>query len=84
MSWTGNLPIFDIENRDFLGFLMIFNVWLNQIFSNVNTMLWTIKYRLSSITVYFTFTFHLNVKYTVIELSLYLMIHSIALTFENI
>jgi hypothetical protein len=35
---------------------MIFKVVLNQIFSNFNTMLWTIKYRLSSITVYFTFT----------------------------
>jgi hypothetical protein len=37
-------------------FRMIFKVWLNQIFSNFNTMLWIIKYRLSSITVYFTFT----------------------------
>jgi hypothetical protein len=28
-----------LENRDFLGFRMIFRVWLNQIFSNFNTML---------------------------------------------
>ena len=48
--------LFLLENRDFLGFRMIFKVWLNQIFSNFHTMLWTIKYRLSSITVYFTFT----------------------------
>jgi hypothetical protein len=46
------------ENRDFLGFRMIFKVWFDQIFSTFNTMLWTIKYRLSSITVYFTFTVH--------------------------
>ena len=38
------------------GFRMIITVPLNQIFSNFKTMLWTIKYRLSSITVYFTFT----------------------------
>jgi hypothetical protein len=42
--------------KDFLGFRMIFKVWLNQIFSNFNIILWTIKYRLSAITVYFTFT----------------------------
>ena len=42
--------------RHTLGFQMIFKVWLNQIFSNFNTMLWIIKYRLSSITMYFTFT----------------------------
>ena len=36
---------------------MIFKVWLNQIFSNFNTMLWTIKYRLSSITMYFPLPF---------------------------
>ena len=48
--------LFLLENRDFLGFRMIFKVWLNQIFSNFHTMLWTIKYRLNSITVYFTFT----------------------------
>ena len=53
-SWV--MALFLVENRDFLGFRMIFKVWLNQIFSNFNTMLWTIKYRLSSITVYFTFT----------------------------
>jgi hypothetical protein len=53
---SGVMAIFLLENRDFLGFRMIFKVVLNQIFSNFNTMLWTIKYRLSSITVYFTFT----------------------------
>ena len=50
------MVLFLLENRGFLGFQMIFKVWLNQIFSNFNTMLWTIKYRLSLITVYFTFT----------------------------
>jgi hypothetical protein len=48
-----------LENRDYLlilGFRMIFKVWLNQICSNFNTMLQTIKYRLISITAYFTFT----------------------------
>ena len=50
------MALFLFENRDFLGFRMIFKVWLNQIFSNFHTMLWTIKYMLSSITVYFTFT----------------------------
>ena len=44
--------------RHTFGFRMIIKVPLNQIFSNFNTMLWTIKYRLSSITVYFTFTVH--------------------------
>jgi hypothetical protein len=55
-SWV--MALFLLENRDFLGFRMIFKVWLNQIFSNFNIILWTIKYRLkkSSITVYFTFT----------------------------
>jgi hypothetical protein len=53
-SWV--MALFLLENRDFLDFRMIFKVWLNQIFSNFNTMLWIIKYRLSSITVYFTFT----------------------------
>ena len=33
------------KNKDFLGFRMIFKVPLNQIFSNFNTMLYTIKYR---------------------------------------
>jgi hypothetical protein len=50
------MALFLLENRDFLGFQMIFNVWLDQIFSNFNIMLWTIKYRLSLTTVYFTFT----------------------------
>jgi hypothetical protein len=50
------MTLFLLENRDFLGLRMIFKVPLNQIFSNFNTMLWTIKYRLSSIMVYFTFT----------------------------
>ena len=53
-SWV--VALFLLENRDFLGFRMIFKVWLDQICSNFNTMLWTIKYRLSSIMVYFTFT----------------------------
>jgi hypothetical protein len=53
-SWV--MTLFLLENRDFLGFWMIFKVWLNQIFSNFHTMLWTIKRRLTSITVYFTFT----------------------------
>jgi hypothetical protein len=42
-----------LENRDFLGFRMIFKVWLNQLCTNFNIRLWTSKYRLSSITVYF-------------------------------
>ena len=49
-------PFFHLENRDFLGFRMMFKVWLYQIFSNFNTMLLTNKYRIDSITVYFTFT----------------------------
>jgi hypothetical protein len=55
------MALFLLENRDFLSFRMIFKVWLNQIFSNFSTMLWTIKYRLSSITVYLVeryFYFH--------------------------
>jgi hypothetical protein len=36
-SWV--MALFLLENRDFLGFLMIFKVWLNQIFSNFNTMM---------------------------------------------
>jgi hypothetical protein len=28
------MALFLLENRDFLGFWMIFKVWLNQIFSN--------------------------------------------------
>jgi hypothetical protein len=52
------MALFLLENRDFLGFRMIFKVWLNQIFSNINTMLYTIKYRLILIMVYFTFTIH--------------------------
>jgi hypothetical protein len=55
-SWV--VALFLLENRDFLGFRMIFKVPLNQIFSNFNTMLYTIKYRLSLIMVYFTFTIH--------------------------
>jgi hypothetical protein len=46
------MALFLFENKDFLDFRMIFKVWLNQILSNYNTMLWTIKYRLSSITVH--------------------------------
>jgi hypothetical protein len=48
--------LFCVENRDYLGFRMIFKVWLNQIFSNFNTILWNIKYRLNSITVYYAST----------------------------
>jgi hypothetical protein len=53
-SWA--MALFLLENRGFLGFRMIFKVPLYQIFSNFNTMLSTIKYRLNSITVYFTFS----------------------------
>jgi hypothetical protein len=35
------MALFLLENRDFLGFWNIFKVWLKQIFSNFNTMLWT-------------------------------------------
>jgi hypothetical protein len=52
------MALFLLENGDFLGFRMIFKVPLSQIFSNFNTMLYTIKYRLSLIMVYFTFTVH--------------------------
>jgi hypothetical protein len=55
-SWV--MALFLLENKDFLGFRMIFKVPLNQIFSNFNTMLYTIKYRLSTIRVYFSFTVH--------------------------
>jgi hypothetical protein len=71
------IPIYPLllENRDFLGFQMIFKVPLNQIFSNFNTILYTITYRSSLIMVYCTF---------VIKLSLYLMVHSIVSKFEKI
>ena len=52
------MVLFLLENRDFLGFRMIFKVRLNQIFSNFNTMRCTMKYRLSSIMVKLTFTVH--------------------------
>ena len=52
------MVLFLLENRDFLGFRMIFKLPLNQIFSSFNTMLYTIKYRLNLIMVYFTFTIH--------------------------
>jgi hypothetical protein len=52
------------ESREYIGILMsvrhtfgfriIIKVRLNQIFSNFHTLLCTIKYRLSMITVYFT------------------------------
>ena len=35
------MPLFLLEDRDFLGFQMIIKVWLNQIFSNFNKMMWT-------------------------------------------
>ena len=41
--------------RHTFRFRIIIKVALNKIFSNFNTMLWTIKYRLISITVYFPF-----------------------------
>jgi hypothetical protein len=53
-SWV--MAVCLLENKDYLGFQMIFKVYLNEIFSNCNTRLWTNKYRLRSITVYFTFT----------------------------
>ena len=37
------MALFLLENRDFLGFRMIFKVPLNQMFSNFNTMLYTNK-----------------------------------------
>ena len=52
-SWIMTLLL--LENMDFLGFRMIFKVWLNQFCSNFNIRLWTTKYRLSSITVYIPF-----------------------------
>jgi hypothetical protein len=51
-SWV--VALFLLENRNFLGFWMIFKVWLNQIFSNFNTMLWTIKYRLKTYILWYT------------------------------
>jgi hypothetical protein len=51
-----SFTIYIKTNRDILGFRMIFKVPLNQIFSNFNKMLYTIKYRLCLITVYFKFT----------------------------
>jgi hypothetical protein len=44
--------------RHTFGFRIIIKVPLNQIFSNFHTLLCPIKYRLSLITVYFTFTVH--------------------------
>jgi hypothetical protein len=62
------MALFLLENRDFLGFRMIFKVWLNQIFSNFHTI--------NLLTV--------NVKYTIIKLNLYFMAYSIVLKFEKI
>jgi hypothetical protein len=44
------MALFLLENRDFLGFRMIFKVWLNQIFSN-----WTVnmKYTIIQLNLYF-------------------------------
>ena len=58
------MALFLLENRDFLGFRMIFKVPLNQIVSNFNAMLYTIKYRLTLIMVYFTFTVHISSEFT--------------------
>jgi hypothetical protein len=44
--------------RHTFGFWIIIKVPLHQIFSNIHTLLCTIKYRLCLITVYFTFTVH--------------------------
>jgi hypothetical protein len=44
--------------RHTFGFRIIIKVPINQIFSKFHTFLCTIKYRLSLITVYFTFTLH--------------------------
>jgi hypothetical protein len=44
--------------RHTFGIRILIKVPLNQIFSNFHTLLCTIKYRLSLITVYFTFTVH--------------------------
>ena len=44
--------------RHTFGFRIIIEVPLNQIFSNFHTLLCTIKYSLSLIMVYFTFTVH--------------------------
>jgi hypothetical protein len=44
--------------RHTFGFGIIIQVPLNQVFSNFHTLLCTIKYRLSLITVHFTFTVH--------------------------
>jgi hypothetical protein len=52
------MALFLLENRDFLGFRMIFKVRLTQIFSNFNTMRRTIKYRLNLIMVKLTFIVH--------------------------
>jgi hypothetical protein len=37
------MALFLLENKEFLGFRMIFKVPLNKIFSNFNTMLYAIK-----------------------------------------
>jgi hypothetical protein len=63
-------------------FMLVIKVPLNQIFSNYNTMLWTIKYRFSSITVYFTFT--VPELWPFFSFNLYLIVHSIVLNFEKI
>jgi hypothetical protein len=41
------MALFLLENRDFSVFQMTFKVWLNQIFSNFNTLLLSIKYELN-------------------------------------
>jgi hypothetical protein len=42
-KYAENALAYHLENRDYLGFRMIFKVSLNQIFSNFNTMLYTIN-----------------------------------------
>ena len=83
-SWV--MALFLLDNRDFLGFRMIFKVPLIQIFSNFNTMLYTIKYRLSLIMVYFTFTIHkyLLHQFTFLSIPSYNMFHSFHCLIQNL
>jgi hypothetical protein len=91
------MDLFLLENRYFLGFRMIFKVWLNQIFSNFNTMLWTINIVLKFEKIWLSRTLNIiwkprkslfskeNVNFTIFELNLYFMVHctSHCLIFSN-